>query len=76
MISSFIIDKKNGEERIVQFLPYVGNYGYIPSTFSDPEEGGDGDALDVTDLLSGYTFGVDDLTQFVQIVDKVNGRSR
>lgn len=27
------------------------------------------DALDITDLLSGYTYGVDTLTDFVQIVD-------
>jgi len=27
------------------------------------------DVLDIQDLLSGYTFGVDDLTDFVQIVD-------
>jgi Ca2+-binding RTX toxin-like protein len=27
------------------------------------------DALDIQDLLSGYTFGVDDLTQFVQLID-------
>lgn len=44
---AFEIDKKNGVERVIQFLPYPGNYGYIPSTFSNPEQGGDGDALDV-----------------------------
>ncbi len=27
------------------------------------------DAIDITDLLTGYTFGVDDLTDFVQILD-------
>ncbi len=27
------------------------------------------DAIDIKDLLSGYTFGVDDLTDFVQILD-------
>lgn len=43
----FEIDKKNGKDRIIQFLPYIGNYGFIPSTFSDPKIGGDGDALDV-----------------------------
>jgi len=29
----------------------------------------DNDAIDISDLLSGYTFGVDDLTNFVQITD-------
>jgi Ca2+-binding RTX toxin-like protein len=27
------------------------------------------DAIDITELLTGYTFGVDDLTDFVQILD-------
>lgn len=44
---TFEIDKKDGKERVVDFLSYVGNYGYIPSTYSDPKVGGDGDALDV-----------------------------
>ncbi|WP_345273460.1 inorganic diphosphatase [Flaviramulus aquimarinus] len=50
---SFIIDKKDGKERIIDFLPYPGNYGFIPSTYSDPKTGGDGDALDVL-VLSEY----------------------
>jgi len=29
----------------------------------------DNDVIDISDLLTGYTFGVDDLTDFVQIVD-------
>lgn len=40
-----------GEKRIITFLPYPGNYGFIPSTYMDPARGGDGDALDVL-LLS------------------------
>ena len=43
----FECDSVNGKERIVQFLPYVGNYGFIPSTLMDKTKGGDGDALDV-----------------------------
>ena len=38
-------DEKNGKKRIVKFLSYPGNYGFIPQTF-----GGDGDPLDVIDL--------------------------
>jgi inorganic pyrophosphatase len=41
----------DGEKRIISFLPYPGNYGFIPSTYMDPARGGDGDALDVL-LLS------------------------
>lgn len=55
--NSFEIDKKNGADRIVQFLPYVGNYGYIPSTFSDPAKSGDGDALDVLVLSENIPTG-------------------
>ena len=43
----FEVDQRNGKDRIIQFLPYPGNYGFIPSTFSDPTKGGDGDPLDV-----------------------------
>ncbi|PKD16568.1 inorganic pyrophosphatase [Salegentibacter salinarum] len=43
----FLVDQRDGKDRIINFLPYPGNYGFIPSTFSDPEQGGDGDAVDV-----------------------------
>ena len=43
----FVVDQKNGKDRIIDFLPYPGNYGFIPSTYMDPAIGGDGDALDV-----------------------------
>jgi inorganic pyrophosphatase len=38
---------REGVPRIVNFLPYPGNYGMIPSTLSPQDQGGDGDALDV-----------------------------
>lgn len=37
----------DGKERMVHFLPYPGNYGFIPSTMMDAGRGGDGDPLDV-----------------------------
>ncbi|WP_198439697.1 inorganic diphosphatase [Pareuzebyella sediminis] len=43
----FQIDRINGEDRTIDFLPYPANYGFIPSTLSQSEYGGDGDALDV-----------------------------
>ncbi|MFT5846821.1 MAG: inorganic pyrophosphatase [Psychroserpens sp.] len=55
---SFEIDKKEGKERIIEFLPYLGNYGFIPSTFSDPKTGGDGDALDILVLSESIETGV------------------
>lgn len=45
--SRFEIDVKDGKERVIDFLPYPGNYGFIPSTLMDEERGGDGDALDI-----------------------------
>ena len=54
---SFDIDKKNGHDRIINFLPYIGNYGFIPSTFSDPKKGGDGDALDILVLSESVETG-------------------
>ncbi len=48
---NFLNDQRNGRDRIIRFLPYPGNYGFIPGTYMDPERGGDGDALDIL-LLS------------------------
>ena len=46
----FIVDRVNQKERIINFLPYPGNYGFIPSTLMDKENGGDGDPLDIVVL--------------------------
>lgn len=43
----FKVDQRDGKDRIIPFLPYPGNYGFLPSTYMSPELGGDGDALDV-----------------------------
>ena len=43
----------DGSPRVIQFLPYPGNYGFVPSTLMDRSKGGDGDALDV--LVIGET---------------------
>jgi len=45
--NEFLINKINGSDRVINFLPYLGNYGFIPSTLMDKERGGDGDALDI-----------------------------
>lgn len=49
----FLLDQENGHDRIIKFLPYPGNYGFVPGTLMDKERGGDGDALDV--LVIGET---------------------
>lgn len=43
----FLNDQVDGKDRVINFLPYPGNYGFIPSTLMDKERGGDGDALDI-----------------------------
>lgn len=55
--NEFIIDRRKDIERKIDFLPYPGNYGFIPSTFSDPEKGGDGDALDILVLSESLNTG-------------------
>ena len=54
---TFEVDQRNGKDRIIDFLPYLGNYGFIPSTFSDSKEGGDGDALDVLIISENLATG-------------------
>jgi len=44
---AFQADSLRGGGRVIDFLPYPGNYGFIPSTYLDPRQGGDGDPLDV-----------------------------
>ena len=43
----FIQDEVNGKPRVISFLPYPGNYGFIPSTILKRSEGGDDDQLDI-----------------------------
>lgn len=38
---------KKDKPRMVKFIGYPGNYGFIPQSLSPKEEGGDGDPLDI-----------------------------
>jgi inorganic pyrophosphatase len=40
-------EQRDGRPRVVAFLPYPGNYGFVPRTLLPREAGGDGDPLDV-----------------------------
>lgn len=53
----FETDQKDGKDRIIDFLPYPANYGFIPSTLMDKERGGDGDALDVLVIAAAQSTG-------------------
>jgi inorganic pyrophosphatase len=43
----------DGKPRRIEFLPYPGNYGFVPGTLMDPDRGGDGRPLDVL-VLADY----------------------
>jgi len=53
----YIVDVRDGKDRIIEYLPYPGNYGFIASTYSNPKKGGDGDALDVLVLCESLKTG-------------------
>jgi inorganic pyrophosphatase len=54
---SFQTDQRNGRDRVIDFLPYPGNYGFIPGTMMSESEGGDGDALDVLVISESQATG-------------------
>jgi len=55
--NTFPIDLRNGVPRMIRFLPYPANYGFIPGTRMNKEEGGDGDAVDVFVLCGALPSG-------------------
>jgi len=50
-------DLRDGKQRMIDFLPYPVNYGFIPSTRMDKQRGGDGDPLDVLVLAEHLPTG-------------------
>lgn len=69
----FEVNIKNGMPRVVEFLPYPGNYGFIPSTFMDPEHGGDGDALDILVLAESVPTGTVMNTIPIAVLELLDG---
>ncbi len=55
---NFECEIRNGKPRVVNFLPYVGSYGFMPGTYMDPSIGGDGDALDILIIGESIKQGV------------------
>ncbi|MFT5890349.1 MAG: inorganic pyrophosphatase [Dokdonia sp.] len=55
---TFEIDQRNGADRVIPFLPYPANYGFIPSTLSDRSLGGDGDAFRHITLVESIPTGI------------------
>lgn len=54
---SFEVDQENGKDRVIDFLSYPGNYGFIPGTLMDKARGGDGDALDILVIAESVPTG-------------------
>jgi len=50
-------DLRDGQQRMIDFLPYPVNYGFVPSTHMDKPRGGDGDPLDVLVLAESLPSG-------------------
>ena len=53
----FPVSLRNGRPRRIEFLPYPANYGFIPGTKMNKDEGGDGDAVDVFVLCGSIPTG-------------------
>lgn len=69
----FKVDQRDGKDRIISFLPYPANYGFIAGTLSDAAEGGDGDAVDVLviaeQLKTGTVISVEPIAMLKLIDD-------
>ncbi|MBU6343208.1 MAG: inorganic diphosphatase [Bacteroidetes bacterium] len=56
-LQQFQQDVRDGRPRMVRFLPYPVNYGFVPSTRMDKNRDGDGDPLDVLLLAESLPTG-------------------
>lgn len=61
----FLPDSIEGRVRVVDYLPYPLNYGFIPSTLQSTQKGGDGDPLDV--LLLGQSLPTGTIIKVIPI---------
>lgn len=73
---TFPIDLRNGLPRVIRFLPYPANYGFIPSTRMNKEEGGDGDAVDVFVLCSSLPSGTVVEVEAIGIIELLDAGER
>ena len=77
---SLVREFKGGTPRTIEYLPYPGNYGFIPRTLLDSQKGGDGGALDVMvlgpavergDLIRARPIGIIRLVDRMEQDDKI-----
>ena len=74
------VEQIAGIPRVIDYLPYPANYGFVPETFSEVQAGGDGDPLDAVvlgirldndQLVSGTAIGVIKLLDNGETDDKL-----
>ena len=58
--------------RIIDYLPYPANYGFVPQTLLDEATGGDGDAVDVFVLGSSLQRETISKTRIVGIINMLD----
>jgi inorganic pyrophosphatase len=85
---SFLAEQQAGTDRIIRFLPYPGNYGFIPSTLVEAGDQGDSRPLEILVLGESVASGtvmevqplgtllLDKAGQVVQLVVAVPARPR
>lgn len=44
------VEYKNGQPRFINYLGYLGNYGFVPQTLTNKAQGWDGDPVDIISL--------------------------
>jgi inorganic pyrophosphatase len=53
----FLVDQEDGTDRVIDFLPFPGNFGFVPGTFIDPVMGGNGDPVNILVLSESTSTG-------------------
>lgn len=73
---TFPIDLRDGLPRVIRFLPYPANYGFVPSTRMLKEEGGDGDAVDIFVLCGALPSGTVIQVEPIGIIELLDAGER
>jgi inorganic pyrophosphatase len=61
----FYHDAINGVPRVINFLPYPMNYGFVPQTLLSRADGGDGDPTDIVTLAPARPRGGIDVVRVI-----------
>lgn len=72
----FPVSTRNGKPRRIKFLPYPANYGFIPGTKMNKDEGGDGDAVDVFVLCGAVPSGTVLEVEAIGIIELLDAGER